>query len=72
MEKDGLLKRGPSETDRRVKHLRLSEAGNAAVLNICSCASDLRHELLTGLSPAEIETALKVASHIRNKLGALA
>ena len=72
MEKDGLLKRCPSETDRRVKHLRLSEAGNAAVLNIRSCASDLRHELLTGLSPAEIETALKVASHIRNKLGALA
>ncbi len=72
MEKDGLLSRCHSETDRRVKHLRLSDAGNAAVLNIRSCASDLRAQLLAGLSQAEIQTALNVTNHIRNKLGAIA
>lgn len=72
MEKDGLLNRCLSETDRRVKHLRLSDNGNAAVLNIRSCASDLRRELLTGLSQDEISSALNVLSHIRGKLGALA
>ena len=72
MEKEGLLKRCNSETDRRVKHLHLSDTGNAAVLNIRSCASDLRKQLLTGLSQDEIGMALKVTSHIHNKLGALA
>lgn len=72
MEKDGLLSRCSSETDRRVKHLRLSDNGHAAVLNIRSCASDLRGKLLSGLSTDEINTALKVTKHIRQNLGALA
>lgn len=71
MEKEGLLKRFGSETDRRVKHLRLSDAGLAAVENIRSYAVDLRKELLDGLSQSEIKSALNVLNSIRGKLGAL-
>ena len=71
MEKEGLLKRCASETDRRVKHLRLSEAGKEVVENIRSYAADLRKEVLSGLSQAEIKTALDVLNNIRGKLGAI-
>lgn len=72
MEKKGLLKRCASETDRRVKHLRLSAEGKKVVENIRSYATDLRKEVLSGLSPAEIKTALDVLNNIRSKLGAIA
>lgn len=72
MEQEGLLKRCGSETDRRVKHLHLSDAGKKVVENIRSYAADLRKELLAGVSQDEIKTALMVLNNIRNKLGALA
>ncbi len=72
MEKEGLLKRCASETDRRVKHLRLSEAGKKVVENIRSYAADLRKEVLSGLSQSEIKTALDVLINIRGKLGVIA
>ena len=71
MEKDGLLKRCSSDTDRRVKHLRLTESGMSAVANIRSCASELRREVLEGLSEAEIRTALGVLNNISRRLGVL-
>lgn len=72
MEQEGLLKRCGSETDRRVKHLHLSEPGKQVVENIRSYAADLRKELLGGLSQNEIKTALDVLNNIRNKLETLA
>ncbi len=72
MEKEGLLKRCSSETDRRVKHLRLSDAGIASVEKIRACAADLRKKVLSGLSQDEIQNAFNVMNNIRSKLGALA
>jgi MarR family transcriptional regulator, transcriptional regulator for hemolysin len=72
MEKERLLKRCGSETDRRVKHLRLSEAGRSVVENIRSYAAELRKEVLAGLSQSEIKTALDVLNNISSKLGELA
>lgn len=71
MEKERLLKRCGSETDRRVKHLRLSEAGRSVVENIRSYAAELRKEVLAGLSQSEIKTALDVLNNISGKLGEL-
>jgi MarR family transcriptional regulator, transcriptional regulator for hemolysin len=68
MEGEGLLKRCTSETDRRVKHLRLSPPGHKEVVRIRASASDLRQELLSGLSKAEIKATLNVLQHIRSKL----
>jgi len=71
MEKEGLLKRCGSETDRRVKHLRLSDAGKSVVENIRSYAAELRREVLVGLSQSEIKIALDVLNNISGKLGEL-
>lgn len=72
MEREGLLKRCASETDRRVKHLRLSDEGKTVVGEIRSHAAELRNEVLGGLSAEEIRCALEVFNNIRSKLGALA
>jgi MarR family transcriptional regulator for hemolysin len=72
MEKEGLLKRCASETDRRVKHLQLSESGKKTVEEIRSYTSELRKEVLSGLNQSEIKTALDVLNNIRSKLGATA
>lgn len=72
MEKERLLKRCGSETDRRVKHLRLSQAGKSVVENIRSYAAELRKEVLAGLSQSEIKIALDVLNNISSKLGELA
>lgn len=71
MEREGLLRRCASETDRRVKHLYLSEAGKPVVEEIRSHAAELRKEVLGGVSQAEIKGALDVFNSIRSKLGAL-
>jgi MarR family transcriptional regulator for hemolysin len=69
MENEGLLQRCGSETDRRVKHLHLSDNGKKVVKDIRSYAADLRKEVLAGMRQAEIKTALDVLSNIRSKLG---
>ena len=68
MEGEGLLKRCASETDRRVKHLHLSEAGRKEVQRIHDSAADLRRELLSELSDAEINATLNILQGIRAKL----
>lgn len=68
MEREGLLTRCGSETDRRVKHLHLSEEGKKAVEDIRSYTTNLRKEVLSGLSQAEIRNALDVLNNIRDKL----
>jgi len=68
MEREGMLKRCGSETDRRVKHLRLSPAGKKAVELIRTHAGQLRKEIIAASSKEEIGTALKVLNSIRDKL----
>lgn len=68
MEGEGLLKRCASETDRRVKHLRLSPAGRKEVERIWASAADLRQEILSGLSKAEIKSTLNALKNIRTRL----
>jgi MarR family transcriptional regulator for hemolysin len=68
MEKEGLLKRSGSETDRRVKHLNLSAAGRKAVEHIRSHAAELRKEILAGSSKGDIGTCIGVLGGIRNRL----
>ena len=72
LEREGLLRRCGSETDRRVKHLHLSDAGKKVVEDIRGYAADLRKEVLSGLSQSEIKTALEALDNIRGKLETLA
>lgn len=68
MEREGLLKRCGSETDRRVKHLNLSAAGKKAVELIRNHAAVLRKEILSGSSKQDIGVSIEVLSRIRDKL----
>ena len=58
-------------TDRRIKHLHLSPAGHKEFTRIWACAVDLRREILSGLSQAEINTTLEVLQKIRSKVESL-
>ncbi|HTN94394.1 MAG TPA: MarR family transcriptional regulator [Gallionella sp.] len=68
MEQEGLLQRRGSDTDRRVKHLKLSAAGKKAVEHIRSHAAVLRREILSGSSKQDIGISIEVLSRIRNQL----
>jgi len=68
MEREGLLKRCGSKTDRRVKHLYLSVAGKKAVELIRNHAAELRKEILSGSGKEDIGSALEVLQGIHDKL----
>lgn len=70
MEKEALVKRCISETDHRVKHLYLTDAGKQVVETIRSYATDLRREAMSGLKASEVKAALSVLKFIRGKLEA--
>ena len=53
----GLVERIPSSTDRRVKHLALTEEGRALYAKVREKADAMRIELLRDIDPAEMHTA---------------
>ena len=71
LEKESLLKRCISETDRRVKHLHLSEAGKQVVVDIRSNAAELRKDILSDTSKEELEVTYAVLQRIRERLALL-
>jgi MarR family transcriptional regulator for hemolysin len=72
MEKENLLERRASKSDRRVKHLHLLPAGHKEVERIWAGAANLRTEILSGVSKTEINTTLNVLQKIRASLEKLA
>ena len=71
LEKEGLLRRCVSETDRRVKHLHLSDAGKQVVVDIRSNAAELRKDILSDTSKEELEVTYAVLQRIRERLALL-
>ena len=72
MEKENLLERRASKSDRRVKHLHLLPSGRKEVERIWASAASLRKEILSGVSKTEINTTLDVLQKIRASLEKLA
>lgn len=68
LEKEGLLRRCVSETDRRVKHLHLSDAGKQVVVDIRSNAAELRKDILSETSKEELQITYAVLQRIRERL----
>lgn len=60
LEERGLLGRHACGADRRVKHVRLTEAATPVIDEIRSIAGELREEALDGIPDAELATAWKV------------
>ena len=66
--KAGYMQRTPSETDRRVKLLSLTPAGQAIYESVREQASVVRAELLGDVDPAALEAATGLLEAIRTKL----
>jgi DNA-binding MarR family transcriptional regulator len=71
MERDALVERRAVENDRRVKAVHLSSKGQSQLVTIRSIASQLRQELMSGLTAADVDTATVVLTQIRSKAEAL-
>ena len=66
--KSGLVVREPSTTDRRVKRVVLTEAGNALYEKVRSEAEAFRHELLAGIDPSRVEAAAVLLEQLHGLL----
>lgn len=71
LEKEDLLRRCVSETDRRVKHLYLSDTGKQVVVDIRSNAAELRKDILSDTSKEELQITYAVLQRIRERLALL-
>jgi MarR family transcriptional regulator for hemolysin len=67
LEADGWIKREESPNDRRCKIVHLQRRSKAVLEEIFSAAHELRDELLQDVSPADLETCLRVLTEIREK-----
>ena len=71
LERDGLIERRESPNDRRAKTVRVTRAAKPLLDRIDRAGSDLRHQLMQGLDPQDIETSIAVFNHIKQRLEAL-
>jgi len=69
--RDGLVVRQPSETDRRIKLIALTDAGQALYQKVRAEADAFRTELLTGVDMAAIQQATELLESLRNTVEAM-
>jgi MarR family transcriptional regulator for hemolysin len=69
LEAKDLIKRCPSQTDRRVKLVELTSAARELLIDLHRTASRVRAELLRDVSDAEINACLKVLECINRSEG---
>ncbi|SHO66683.1 MarR family transcriptional regulator, transcriptional regulator for hemolysin [Pseudoxanthobacter soli DSM 19599] len=68
LEQEGLIRRDADAADRRVKLIRLTDAGRAVAAEAETAASALRARLLGDLPPEHVDIALGVLDGILEKL----
>ncbi len=68
--KAGLVNRAPSSTDRRVKHIVLTEAGRRLYETVQAAAAAVRRELLADVDPKDLETATRVLETLQSLIDA--
>jgi MarR family transcriptional regulator, transcriptional regulator for hemolysin len=67
LEKDGLIRRVPGDTDRRVKLIQLTEAGHALAATADRAASELRARFLGDFDSGEVDMAMNVLRRLNEK-----
>jgi MarR family transcriptional regulator, transcriptional regulator for hemolysin len=67
LEKEGLVLRSDSPSDRRATRVALTDAGRALFKRIRSSVADTEREVVRDLAPAEVETTLRVLRHLINR-----
>lgn len=68
LEADGWIERRPSPTDRRAKHLYLTEKPAAIVDAMSRISAQLQHDTLNGLAPLERERLIDSLLGIKRNL----
>jgi MarR family transcriptional regulator for hemolysin len=71
LERQGLVERHAEPDDRRVKTLRMTEAGRATYQQLAVVYAEVSDRLLAGVSDAEIVVCLRVFGLIERALGPL-
>ena len=66
--KAGFVSREPSQTDRRVNRVELTEAGNHLYTKLRIEADTFRRELLAGIDPQQLEAATTLLEHLQSIL----
>jgi MarR family transcriptional regulator for hemolysin len=66
--KAGLVRREPSATDRRVKHVALTEAGQRLHGKVRTEAAAVRRELLTDIEPKQLLAATELLEKLHAML----
>jgi MarR family transcriptional regulator for hemolysin len=65
LENEGWVERRCASHDRRCKTVHLCRRAQRLIAQITAAASQLRRELLADIPAAELETCMRVLSHIR-------
>jgi len=68
LEREGLVMRAPSPTDRRVKLVDLTEAGTALYKQVKQQANAVRGALLGDIDPAQLEAATELLELLRKRI----
>ena len=68
LEREGLVTRAPSPTDRRVKLVHLTEAGTALYKQVREQANAVRGALLGDIDPAQLEAATGLLELLRARI----
>ncbi|MCS0588843.1 MarR family winged helix-turn-helix transcriptional regulator [Massilia norwichensis] len=68
LEREGLVMRAPSPTDRRVKLVHLTEAGTALYKQVKQQANAVRGALLGDIDPAQLEVATELLELLRKRI----
>ncbi|MCE4539197.1 MarR family transcriptional regulator [Pelomonas sp. P7] len=63
--KAGLVQRVPSETDRRIKHVVLTEAGRQLYAKVKTAADAYRVELLGGIDKSRLQAATELLEELQ-------
>jgi len=69
LERDGLVRREPSPTDRRVKLAHLTDDGRALYAKVRKEADAFRSAMLDGLDPATLSAAADLLEGLRTRIG---
>ena len=68
LERDGLVTRAASPTDRRVKLVQLTDAGKTIYAEVLKEASPFRADLLAGLDPQALASATLLLETLKKRI----